>query len=265
MIKMGMKKVLLFLTGLLLITELHSQDTITKYYWTEGTACNIPKKRWELGLLTLSRYGISNKIEISAHPLAFFILPEAKVKIGWGEYSGFRMATEHGFMYPTLFMRLVATKGTGGLISPEFDIPQMFSIFNRFLVSYSPFGKALLTAHAGIAFAVKFGYLDPQSTIDLPVIYPRLAVFYNQPELDAGVDFRGKFIPRLGWLFSVQNFFVCGTAENYFMENKGVAAYTSKKETLRIEAGYKLCFGRYPAGPQWHLLPVIDLVFGIHR
>jgi hypothetical protein len=265
MMNMRRRTTLLVFIWILFLAEVHSQDTVQKYYWTEGTACNIPKKRWELGLLSLSRYGISKNIEISAYPLAFFLLPEAKVKIGWGQYSGFSLATEHGFMYPTIFMRLVATEGTGGLISPEFDIPQMFSVFNRFLVSFSPFKNALLTAHAGIEFAVKFGYLDPQSTIDLPLVYPRLAVFYNQPELDAGIDFRGKFIPRLGWLFSVQNFFVCGTTENYFMENKGVAVYTSKKESLRIEAGYKLCFGRYPAGAQWHLLPVVDLVFGIGR
>jgi hypothetical protein len=169
----------------------------------------------------------------------------------------------HSIFYPTLFMNLVATKGTGGLISPEFTIPQMFAISNRFLFSFSPFKKAILTAHAGIAFSVKFGPLDPRSTIDLPIIYPRLAVFYNQPEFDAGIDFRGQFIPRFGWLFNVENFIVCGTEQKYFLENKGVFAYTSKKETLRVEAGYKLCFGQYPAGPQWHLLPVIDLVFGI--
>jgi hypothetical protein len=260
-----MKKVLLCLIGILIFCDLFSQDSLTKNYWTDGTAYNIPKKRWELGLFTLSRYSISKKIEISAHPLMFFLMPQVKVKIGWGEYSGFRLATEHGIFYPTLLMRLVATEGTGGLISPEFTIPQMFAIYNRFLTSYRPFKNAILTAHAGIAFSIKFGPLDQQSTIDLPVIYPRLAVFYNQPEIDAGIDFRGKFVPRFGWLFNVENFIVCSTPDNYFMENKGVLAYTSKKESLRIEAGYKLCFGRYPAGPQWHLLPVIDLIFGIGR
>jgi hypothetical protein len=260
-----MKKVLLCLLGIFIFSDLFSQDSLARYYWTDGTACNIPKKRWELGLFTASRYGISRNLELSAHPLMVFIMPQVKLKIGWGEYSGFLLATEHGIFYPTVFLRLVATEGTGGLISPEFDIPQMFAISNRFLASYSPFNNALLTAHAGIAFSIKFGYLDPQSTIDLPVIYPRLVVFYNQPEFDAGIDFRGKFVPHFGWLFNVENFIVCGTPQNYFMENKGVLAYISKKESLRIEAGYKLCFGRYPAGPQWHLLPVIDIVFGIGR
>ena len=260
-----MKKLLLCLIGILIFTRVFAQDSIPKNYWTEGTAFNVPKHRWELGLFTASRYGISRDLELSAHPLMFFLMPQVKLKVGWGEYSGFRLATEHGIFYPTVFMRLVARKGTGGLISPEFTIPQMFAIFNRFLVSYRPFRNAILTAHAGIAFSVKFGPLDTRSTIDLPVIYPRLAVFYNQPEIDAGIDFRGKFVPRFGWLFNVENFMVCGTPDNYFLENKGVLAYTSKKETLRVEAGYKLCFGRYPSGPQWHLLPVIDLIFGIGR
>lgn len=260
-----MKRVLLYLIAMLLLTNLRSQDSLTGNYWTGGTALNMPQHRWELGLFTASRYGISKKLEISAHPVMIFLMPQVKLKIGWGEYAGFSLATEHGIFYPTLFMRLVSTEGTGGLISPEYTIPQMFAVSNRFLASCRPFRKAVLTAHAGISFAVKFGPLAPQSTIDLPVIYPRLAVFYNEPEFDAGIDFRGRFIPRLGWLFNVENFIVCGTENNYFMENKGVLAYTSKKETLRIEAGYKLCFGKYPAGPQWHLLPVIDLVLGIGR
>jgi len=260
-----MKKILPFLIGIFLCTGLFAQDSLTRVYWTDGTACNIPKHRWELGLFTASRVGITKNLELSAHPLMFFLMPQVKIKVGWGEFSGFRLATEHGIFYPTQAMRLVATKGTGGLISPEFTIPQMFAISNRFLVSYRPFKKALLTAHAGITFAVKFGLLDKRTTIDLPVIYPRLAVFYNEPEFDAGLDFRGQFIPRLGWLFNVENFIVPGTKQDYFMENKGVLAYTSKKETLRIEAGYKLCFGRYPAGPQWHLLPVLDLILGIGK
>ncbi|MEI6435419.1 MAG: hypothetical protein WCP32_11285 [Bacteroidota bacterium] len=260
-----MKNILLLLIGIFMFTGLFSQDSLTKIYWTDGTACNIPKHRCELGLFTASRYGITKNLELSAHPLMIFVMPQVKIKVGWGEYSGFRLATEHGIFYPTLFMQLVARKGTGGLISPEFTIPQMFAISNRFLVSYRPFKKSILTAHAGITFAVKCAEPDKRTTIDLPLIYPRLAVFYNQPEFDVGIDFRGQFIPRLGWLFNVENFIICGTEKNYFLENKGVLAYTSKQETIRIEAGYKLCFGRYPYGPQWHLLPVIDLIFGIGR
>jgi hypothetical protein len=260
-----MKKILVSLLLVVCCYGLRAQDSLRATCWTDGTALNISKHRWELGLFTASRYGLTKNLELSAHPLMFFLMPQVKLKVGWGNFSGFHLATEHGIFYPTMAMRLVAAKGTGGLISPEFTIPQMFSVANRLLVSYQPFRASMLTVHGGIAFAIKFGPLDPRTTIDMPLIYPRLAVFYNQPEFDAGIDFRGQFIPRLGWLFNVENFIVCGTEQNYFMENKGVLAYTSKKQSLRIEAGYKLCFGRYPAGPQWHLLPVLDIVFGIGK
>lgn len=260
-----MKRFLILLTGLLLSLHLLSQDSAAFRHWTGNTALVVPRHRLELGLFTLSHYGISDRVELSAHPLMVFLLPQIKVKVTWGHPGGFYLATEHGILYPTLFMRLVARKGTGGLISPEFEIPQMIALYNRFIASYSPFNRSLVSAWGGVAVSWKSGPLNPASTIDMPLIYPRLAVFYNQPEFDAGADFRGRFHPRFGWLFSVENFLVCGTKQNYFLENKGVLAYTSKKENLRVEAGYKLCFGRYPAGPQWHLLPVVEMVLGFGR
>ncbi|MEI7661695.1 MAG: hypothetical protein WCK34_05850 [Bacteroidota bacterium] len=260
-----MKKIPLCIFGLFLCSGIYSQDSPATNYWTGGTAYNVPRHRWELGLFTVSRYGISKNLEISAHPIMVFLMPQVNVKIGWARFAGFRVATEHGIFYPTQFMRMVAARGAGGLISPEFKIPQMIAISDRILVSCSPFKKAVATVHGGITFSVKSASPDRRTTIDLPVIYPRFAVFYDQPEFDAGLDFRGHFFPRFGWLINVENFFICAKEQNYFLENKGVLVYTSKKENLRVEAGGKLCFGRYPAGPQWHLLPLIDLVFGIGR
>jgi len=242
-----------------------SQASEPLQHWSDGTAWTVSKHRVELGVLTLSRYGLTDKLEIAAHPLMVFLMPQVQIKAGWGEWSGIRLASEHGILYPTLFMRLVATKGIGGLISPELNIPQTFAIYNRVLASFGPSKNTLLTAHAGIAFAVNSGSLDKRATIDLPIIYPRLAVFFNQPEFDAGIDFRGKFSKLFGWDFNVNNFILAASTCNYFLENKGVLAYTSKKEKLRIEAGYKLCYGKYPSGAQWHLLPDINLVFGIGK
>lgn len=255
-------KNLLLIIAILVSCNLFAQDTLTHQYWTAGTAYTLPAHQTEIGLLTSSRYGLTNHLELSAHPLLFFILPHLSLKANWGDFGGFEVATEHGLVYPTQFFELVAAKGTGGLISPEFRFPQMFSFRNALLVSYRPFRNALLNGHAGFTFSTKFGSLDPNSTIDLPIFYPRLAVFYHQPEVDMGIDLRGKFIPRLGWYLGVDNYLFGGTIQNYFMENKGALVYTSSREKLRIELGYKLCYGKYPAGPQWHLLPAFDMIFG---
>ena len=75
-----MKNVFLCLTGIFIFNGLFSQDSITKNYWTDGTALNIPKHRWELGLFTASRYGINKRLELSAHPLMFFLMPQVKAR-----------------------------------------------------------------------------------------------------------------------------------------------------------------------------------------
>lgn len=256
-----MKTLFLLLFGIFIVTELFSQEMPTNY-WTGGTAYTLAKHRFEIGLFTGSRYGITDKLELSTRPLLFLLAPQVKIKKSWGEYSGFSVATEHGFLYPTQILRLVARKGIGGLISGEFTIPEMFAIDNRLRISYKPFKNTILSANAGLTFAVKFNDLDSRTTIDLPVIYPRLAVFYNQPEFDLGIDFRGEFSPRFGFIFNVENFILANTTENYFLENKGILTYTSKKQSLRVEGGYQLCYGKYPSGSQWHLLPVIALIFG---
>jgi len=237
----------------------------TPSYWTYGIANTLPEKRVELAFFTPSRIGLTNKIELSIHPLMFFLMPQVTLKIRWSSFSRFAIATQHGFSYPTQLLRLAARKGTGGFISPQFGIPQMVSVYNGILVSYGLFKQSILTVRAGIAFSIKSGSVDPASTIDLPIIYPRMAVYYNNPVFDPGIDFRGNFSRLFGWLFNIQNFIVYGTGYNYFMENKGTLLYTSGKSTFQLHAGYKLCYGKYPYGNQWQVLPVLELIFGAGR
>ena len=257
-----MKKSGLFLSGILLCAGLFSQEVSTKHYWTAGTAYTVARHRCELGLMSESRFGLTDQLELSTSPLLFLVAPQLKLKKNWGTYGGFEMATEHGVFCPTPFMSLVAREGTGGLISSEFAIPGMFAIDNRLLVSRKAFRQSLLSAHAGITFALKMDNLDERTTIDLPVLYPRLAAFYDSPALDLGVDFQGNFSPRFGYMVKVENFILPTADEYYFLENKGALYFMSEKQSIRLQAGYKLCYGQYPFGTQWHLLPVLDLGVG---
>lgn len=256
-----MKKIFLLFLLIILSDHLFSEDFIHVNHWTSGSAYTLARHRGEIGIFTGSRYGLTDGLELSTRPLLFFVAPQFKLKKSWGEHSGFQMATEHGILYPTPLMRLLARKGIGGLISPEFTIPQMFAIDNRFLISYRPSKNSMLSAHAGITFAIKSGKLDQNSTIDLPIIYPLLAAFYDQPEFDLGIDFQDNFSTCFGYIFNVENFILPIQTNNYFLENNGILTYTSKKQSTRLEAGYKLCYGKYPSGNQWHLLPKIGIIF----
>lgn len=258
-----MKRYLFVLTITLLCNNLNAQDSLLFSYWTSETAITLPKHRVELGIFDESRYGLSNSCEISSHLIKSLLMPNFKIKKFWGNYNGLFIATQHGLFYPSPFLRMVAMEGTGGLISPEFDIPDMISITNKIVVSYKPLKNLMLSIYTGFKFAIVFGDLDARTTIDLPYFYPRLAVFYHQPEIDFGINARGKIISKIGWNFNIDNFLFTNTSENYFMENNLGLTYISRKQTFRIEAGYKLCYGNYAFGSQWHLLPLLSVAFKI--
>jgi hypothetical protein len=244
---------------------LSAQDTLAVERWSDGTAYTLPRKRIELGLLQLSGYGLTDKVEIMAHPVMLWFYPQVKVKAAWTTFSGWQLASEHELSYPTGFYTLVSRKGIGGLISPEFHYPQMFSFYNAALVSCRPFNRAIFTAKAGVVFAVRSGPIDHRTTLDMPVIYPRMAPVYHSPEFDLGVDFRGRFSRIFGWICSGEGFILTTSSQNFFFEHKGALAYYSKKSHYMLQAGYKLCYGDYPFGTEWHLLPLVDMGFGIGK
>jgi hypothetical protein len=254
-----MHRYLSTLVLVLFFIPLNAQDSIWFRYWTAGTSYTLPRHRFELGILEESRFGITDHLEISSHLLQNFLIPNLSLKKCWYSYHGFNLATKHGLFYPSPFMRTVAREGIGGFISPEFDIPDVLIISNQILLSFSPLKYTLLTAYSGIKFSIRGGELDSRTTIDLPFLYPRLAVLYSQPELDAGIDFRGYFTKRFGWMLAIDNYWLMNTSYNYFLENNVCLTYTSKKQTFRIETGSKLCYGDYLPGPQWHLLPMLSL------
>ncbi len=256
-----MKRYLLFLFLSFIFINLKAQDSVMFNYWTGGTAFVLPKHRFELSILDESHYGLSDRFEISSHLIKSLLMPNLKIKISWGSYNGFYFASKHGLFYPSPFMRTVAREGIGGLISPEFNIPEMVSINNQIIVSCSPLKNTILSAYTGFNFALKSGELDERTTIDLPYIYPRLAVFYNRPEIVAGLDFRGNFTRCFGLKYNIDNFLFLNTSENYFLENTLVLTYTSKKQKTRIELGSKLSYGKYLWGEQWHLLPMLSFAF----
>ncbi len=231
--------------------------------WSAGTAYLLPSKRFEVGLFQPFRYGISDKTEISFHPIAMFISPNFSLKKSYTEFNGFSMASNHSVFYPTFLLKTIAMEGTGGILSPEFkdDIPQMFSIYNGIILSRSLTQDHLISFKLGLNLAVRFDDIDSRTTIDLPIVYSRLQVFYNGYGLRGGVDLYGKLVGKLNYLIDTDLFLYPGADESMAFEHKGMLLL-NKSSKIQISCGYKLIFGSYPFGTQWHLLPVFDLQWG---
>ncbi|HGY56118.1 MAG TPA: hypothetical protein ENK44_10470 [Caldithrix abyssi] len=236
--------------------SLNAQDTLqAERNWSNGTAYVLPQGRFEIGVFQPLRYGLRDNLEISVHPLWFFVAPNVRVK--WEHGGG--LATRHSIYYPTPFLRVVAKKGIGGLISPEFAIPHMAALRNDVIYTMRPFEKQYFSLMGGLEFAVRFGALDKRTTIDFPWVYNRLAVFYNDFGIRLGLDWYGCIKGNWWYRLDGELFYYSGSAQTKAFEHSG-KIYWRYKKRWEISAGYNIIYGEYPYGNEWNwFLPMIDI------
>ncbi len=239
--------------------------------WSAGTAYTLPEGRWEKGLFQPLRYGQTERLEWATHPVLNLVVPNLRVKVAHREFRGWALATRHGFHYPTPLLRLVKRPGIGGLISPESDIPDIPHILaarSELLATRVISPSLWLTGKGGVSIALKTGEMDERTTIDLPVVFPRMALFLHGYQLNLGMDLLGKLRGRWAIWADVDLLMIPGAEESFSLEHKGMAIW-SRSERFQVLIGYKLVYGAYPHYPrartQWHLLPLLDLQWARQR
>ena len=225
---------------------------------TAAASENLPKGKFETGFFQPLRYGLSENIEISTHPVLMFFIPNLAVQKRHPSWDG--LASRHSLVLPTLLLKLVTKKGVGGFISPEFDIPLMIALKNEIQLKRILNDHWTVSGTAGLTLAYCSKKLDKRTTIDLPVVFPRLGVFYNGYGVKFGLGFTGALLPRLGLLTSLNVLLLPGMEEGFAFEHKNLLTWALSNRT-DIQIGYKLICGEYPFGVQWHLLPLFDVLW----
>jgi hypothetical protein len=229
--------------------------------WSLGGAQTLPAGRWETGLFQPLRYGYTQSLELETHPILFFIMPNFSVKWKQAEWNRFRMASRHTIIYPTLLLRTLAREGSGGIISPEFHIPHLLAIYNEIILTGEVLPAIMLTGKAGVEFSIKSGKLDSRTTIDLPMAFPRMQAYYHNYGFRAGMDIQAGLAKH--WQVEADAlFFLSPPAEEQFaFEHKMLLSWL-KSAQWQFNLGYKLVYGQYPFGNQWHLfVPIFDLLY----
>jgi hypothetical protein len=232
-------------------------------HWSSGTAYLLPNGRLEFGIFQPVAYGFSESLELSTYLLPNILMPNLSVKWKHSAIAGCDWATRHSIYYPTPLLRTVSKEGIGGLISPEFTMPHMVAFHNEILVS-KPFDPRLfVTVKAGMTFAYTSQDLDERTTIDLPLIFPRLAVFYNTYDFRMGIDLQGFIVWRWHYLVDSDIFLMPNSEEDFAFEHKGLIIWR-KSTSFQLCLGYKIVYSEYPFGTQWHLLlPLFDLQWAL--
>ena len=243
-----MKKMILFVLLSAITAQQVSQN------WSDGTAYVTPHGRWETGLFQPLKYGYSPSTELSAHPLAMAVIPNITVKHVWKVQLNATWASVHSLYYPTPLLNMLAKEGTGGLISPEFEIPPAVIIANELRVSRPINDRVIMTGKTGLALGLVFGDLDERTTIDFAVAYQRLSPLYDGAYIRIGADFDIVLTDHISLLLDDDLFLIKNSDATLGLEHKGLIKW-SKSARFKAMIGYKVVFGQYPFGNQWNIMP----------
>ena len=245
---------------------------------------NIQKHK--IGIFHPYKYQLTEEIEIGTHPITFLVSPNVSARIKHNKKFVdfiFKLSnaqtemknknnffyTNHSIYIPTGLFNMLKKEGMFGFISPEFsDFSFMMSFKNEveIFIDKNPYNISIKT---GITFGFSSEKLDTRSTIDLPIVYPRMLVHYqeNNYNLNYNLGIKRKLSKK--WdVFSNINAIVYPKSDNsFFIENKGLLIYNYSEKT-EIKFGYELVYGQYPFGDMLHLLPfsiipvpLIDIVW----
>ena len=255
-------KQILFFAIIFCATYGFAQESTLQSKWSYNTAQLMQSGKWEIGVIQPFRYGVNEIIEVRANVLIMPFIPNAGVLISQGTKNDISFASEHRLSVPTPFLNFFSREGTGGLISSEYDFSFILSVYNALLASKQITKNTLLTAKIGYVFSLRSEKPNPNSTIDLPVFYPRMAHYYERTSIRPGVAVKGRLGDK--WFFEegVQAFIITRPENNFFFENTGTLMWAIGA-SWRIRGGYILAFGKYPyETPKWQLWPTFDIIFG---
>jgi hypothetical protein len=213
--------------------------------------------KFELSLFKLSSYQLKDNIKLKAHPLYLFLNPTIEVNWIHKENTKSAFASYHKLSYPTLMLNFIKKEGTLGIISNEFDIPQMVAIGNGIIYSSECDNGTYWTAEVGIEFSLGGSELDERTVIDLPVVAPRDEVYYRDYGFNAALSTEGPLAGKFRYAVMTEGFYFLSDDSRLYWENSFKLVWKISPK-FRLCGGAFLCYGQYEFGNQWHLLPALD-------
>ena len=214
----------------------------------------------QMGVFQPRVYGIKNNMELSTHPILFFIKPNIQLKKFHGEINGLGLASRYSFDYPTPILKLLQRDGIGGLLADDPDIgkvPNLFVFQGEYLVT-KKFSNYSLTSKLGMSICPGCD-LDSRHLIDYDLVYPRMALYHYGMGGNFGFDIDYIHTEKIKLKADIDIFLL--PKEKIFLEHKLLFNYKlSKKYTITI--GYKYSYGYYPFSTNvglWNLFPLLDI------
>lgn len=227
--------------------------------WSGQTANTLPRGRVERGLFLPLRWGITDRVEVSAYPLAGILAPNGRAKIEWRRDGPATISTVHALAYPTPLLETIARDGTGGILPANSEVPPMLTVRNGVLMTNDLGEGHETTTSFYVTTTPRFAAADVP-TIDLAVAYPRTASYHTFATFRGQVDLRGPIAGEFGYRAGLDLFVLPGLDGKATLEQTGRLAWAPGPR-FRMMVGYLFSYGDYPFGTQWNVYPLFDLQF----
>ena len=201
----------------------------------------------------------TEQLEISTHPILFFVKPNFKIKRYIVKKYDFDFAGRFSFDYPTKLLEFIQRKGEFGILSIDPTIPKISNLFivqSEMLIT-KQFLFLNLTNKIGISLCPSCD-LDSRNIIDLPIIYPRMRLYQNKILSNIGFDLEYLYLEKFSFKTDIDVLIL--SINDIFFEHKLLFNYFIN-EKISLTTGYKLAFGEYPYGSQIDLYPIIDFSY----
>ena len=227
-----------------------------------GTADVLPENRMEFGVFAPLRYGLSDSVELSTHPLLNVLMPNLALKVRWLQSGDVTVSSRHNLTYPSGLFNFLSKDGAMGILPKEADIPHIIGLTTEGLVSWKASDLVLVTGKASVMVAARVGETN-LPTMDLPLVFPRTAAYLRGWSATFGVDTRLTLSDAFALNFDLDFFLLPTKRAPYHVEHSGMVAWKIKPD-LRLSAGYKVVYGRYPFGGEWNFgggawpFPLVD-------
>ncbi len=241
--------------------------------WSDGTAFTITERALELNLFRPAKFGITKKDEISAHPVAFFIMPHIFYKRRWTAFAlwdlKFMLSSRHGLYYPHLALKLnrKLNFGFSELVPLDAPVPHNIAMQNEVILSHylkeptrCTLDNILLTGKLGFKYGFKLNS-DASPLIYQSVLYRETAVPVPGLVWYAGVGIDGNLNFMFNYFADI-DFYSYGFINDWSIEGKlGIMGYRGKH--LSAFGGLKLAYSTIPDRNRFLIFPIFDVSYRI--
>lgn len=221
-----------------------------------ASAVTVPAGQLQLSLFQLSRYGLTDRVEIATQPLLLPLLPQAELKINWLRRKHFSLGSRLRAAYPPLLLNALSGEGALALLPKDAPIPFSLLLAAEGLATAHLHPAHEITLNVTLTVAPRESYIDtPQ--LDFPFLYSRFAALWSSGTYLVGLTYEGRLLETLVLCAGLRTFLLPATPGGFSLEPWANVRFLVG-EHVGLELGLIVEYARFPAGVQHHLLPFLD-------